>query len=177
MKKYFSLLLVAFLSFTVLSCVEDDNNDYNYTDYDTYPVAYDLKNVSFSYDSTDDYYYIYREFNSSLVESDVVLIYRQSGTDSGNPVWQLIPRTIYLDSGDELDYDYDFTKNDFKIWTLSTLDLYSQTTTFKNTYLNNQTFRIVIVPASTGTAKINYSDYNVVAAKYGIEESDVKTLK
>lgn len=174
MKKYFSLLLVAFLSFTVLSCVEDDNNDYNYTDYDTYPVVYDYKNVSFNYDS--DGYYIYKSLPQSLIESDVILIYRQSGTDSGNPVWQLIPRTLYLDEG-ELDYDYDFTAYDFQITVGGTIDLYNQTTTFKNTYLNNQTFRIVIVPASTGTAKINYSDYNVVAAKYGIEESDVKTLK
>jgi hypothetical protein len=50
------------------------------------------------------------------------------------------------------------------------------TTAEKNTYLNNQTFRIVLVPASRASRtsaaapKVNYEDYNAVVKYYNLKE-------
>ncbi len=173
MKKYVSLFLLSLFGLILLSC-DTNNNDDN--DYDTYSVIYDI---------TDNFkagtpYSISRSFNSAIPDSDVILVYRLSATDNGAAVWQLLPRTLYLDEG-ELDYDYDFTKYDVLIRAGGTINLDSQSSTFKNAYLNNQTFRIVIVPASYGRntngGGIDYSDYNSVIKAYGINDRNVKVLQ
>jgi hypothetical protein len=104
----------------------------------------------------------------------VILIYRKSGTTSNNSnVWQSIPRTLYLPQG-ELDYDFDFSREDFTIYAGGTYDL-----TFTPSYITNQTFRIVIVPGyfSKGSSSIDFSDYNAVIKAYNIDDSKVTVLK
>jgi hypothetical protein len=52
--------------------------------------VFELKNVDFSYNATDGYT-IYRALTPQIFASDVILIYRMSGTiDSNTPIWQLI---------------------------------------------------------------------------------------
>ena len=172
MKKFFPFLLLAFFALTIISCDNDDDRDY--TDNDTYSVVLDIKNESFTYDK-DLGYVIHKSFTNPLYNSDVVLIYRQSGTDNGNPIWQQIPRTLYLNQG-ELDYDFDFTINDIAIYAGGNYDI-STTPQF----LNNQNFRVVLVPASFGRAtssagNVDYSDYNSVIKYYNIDDSKVKSL-
>lgn len=171
MKKYFLLSAISLFALTtVVSCVERVDEVQQIQDNDTYSVAYDIKNVNFSYNSTDGYF-ISRTFNSPLYNTDVVLIYRQNGTSNGNPVWQQIPRTLYLSQG-ELDYDFDFTKNDVMIYAGGTFDISTVPQ-----YINNQTFRVVIVPASGGkNANVDYSDYNSVIKFYKIDEAKIKSL-
>lgn len=174
MKKYLSLLFLAVFGFSLISC--DDDNDGYYDDTDTYSVVYDITD-SFAYDSGTDSYVISRTFNSSIPSSDVVLVYRESGTSNGSTIWQQIPRTLYLDEG-ELDYDFDFSTDDVYIYAGGTIDLASQSSSFNSSYLNDQTFRIVIVPASYGKGgSVDYSDYEKVIKKYGIDDSKVVTLK
>lgn len=175
MKKIFSLAIVGLLTFTVVSCDRTNDTIVQTPDNDTYSTAYDLNNVSFTKNSNGDYA-ISRNFNNPLVESDVVLIFRKSGTtDNGSPVWQSIPRTLYLSQG-ELDYDFDFSKYDIQIYAGGTFD-----PALEPTYINNQTFRVVVVPAATGNknanANIDLTDYASVAKYYNIQESNVKTLK
>lgn len=166
MKKLFSFLMIAFLGMIAISCVDRIDDPVN--DQDTYSVAYDLNNVSFTNNSTTGYT-ISRTFNNPLYNGDVVLVYRMDGTTTnGSPIWQQIPRTLYLNQG-ELDYDFDFSKNDVQIYAGGTYDL---ATTPQ--YINNQTFRVVIVPASTG--KVDYSNYEAVASMLGITEKDIKKL-
>lgn len=168
MKKLFSLLFISMLALFFVSCNNDDDN--NYVDNDTYPVVLDIKNENFTWDNTLGYN-ISKTFSSPLGSVDMVLIYRQSGTDNGNPVWQQIPRTLFLDQG-ELDYDFDFTVNDIVIYAGGTYDL---ATTPQ--YLNGQTFRVVLIPASQGkNANIDYSNYDSVIQYFKIDESKVKTL-
>lgn len=174
MKKYFSLLLIVLFAFTVISC-DDSNSNPVTVDNDTYPVAYDITE-SFTF---TDAYFIRKEFNNPLVASDVVLIYRQSGTDNGNPVWQSLPRTLYI-GNEELDYDFDFTRNDILIRAGGTMDLQAQNTQFKNTYLNNQKFRIVIVPASSGAAQKAAQGnigYDEISKLSGLKSLNVKALR
>jgi hypothetical protein len=92
---------------------------------------------NFSYNATDGYT-IYRALNPKIFASDVVLIYRMRGTiDATTPI--CIPRTLCKG---ELDYDFDFSRK-ILIYAGGNYDLSTTPS-----YLNNQTFRIVIVPGS-----------------------------
>lgn len=139
------------------------------------PVAevFELQNVNFSYNATDGYN-IYRTLNPVIFDSDVVLIYRLVGTiNPTTPIWQQIPRTLYTSKG-ELDYDFDFSKQDFTIYAGGNYDL-----ALTPEFLNGQTFRIVIVPGAFSNKSVNkpdYSDYYAVIKKYGIDDSNVKQL-
>ena len=109
-----------------------------------------------------------------MLDQDYVVIFRQTGTSGNAPVWQQIPRTLYLNQG-ELDYDFDFSKNHFMIYAGGTYDL---STTPQ--YLNNQTFRVVLVPAVYGKnatlEDLKKLSYEEIIAKYNIDESKVGTL-
>ena len=104
MKKLFPLLMVAIFGFMMISC---ERTEYVENPAD-YPAVYDLKNVNFSYNATDGWNYG-QSFKNPMLDQDYVVIFRQTGTSGNAPVWQQIPRTLYLDQG-ELDYDFDFSK-------------------------------------------------------------------
>ena len=94
--------------------------------------------------------------------------------DSNTPVWQLIPRTLYLSGGDELDYDYDFSREDFTIYADGTYNL-SETPEF----IFNQTFRIVIIPgyfSNRSAQQIDFNDYDAVLEAYGINPASIKRI-
>ena len=165
------LTLFAVVGLIAFSSCSDDND----VDHDTISEVFELQNINFSYNATDGYN-IYKTLDPVLFEDDVILIYRLAGTiDANTPIWQLIPRTLYPSSTRELDYDFDFSREDFTIYARGNYDL-----SLTPSYLNNQTFRIVIVPGSpNGTAKSaqpDYSDYNAVIKKYNIDDSNVKKL-
>lgn len=131
--------------------------------------VFELKNINFDYNPTDGYN-IYQKLTPKIYASDVVLIYRLSGTiNSNTPIWQLIPRTLFLPEG-ELDYDFDFSMEDFTIYAGGNYNL-----SLTPQYLNNQTFRIVIVPGSF-SASVNTSNYDAVMAALKIKESQVQKI-
>jgi hypothetical protein len=133
--------------------------------------VFELKNVNFVYDSTEGYT-IYQTLTPSIYASDVILIYRLSGTiNSTTPIWQLIPRTLFLDQGNELDYDYDFSKEDFTIYAKGNYDI-----SMTPQYLGNQTFRIVIVPGAF-SANLKTSNYEDVMDKLNLNESQIQSIK
>ncbi|RZJ30587.1 MAG: hypothetical protein EOO48_04585 [Flavobacterium sp.] len=136
--------------------------------------VFELRNVNFTLDNNNEYT-IYRTLDPVIFDSDNILIYRMTGTiDSNTPVWQSIPRTLFLDQG-ELDYDYDFSLEDFKIYAGGTYNLATTPD-----YLNNQTFRIVILPgyfSNKNKAAADINDYNAVAKAYGITEGDVQEIQ
>lgn len=174
MKKYFTLTAFALLGSFILTSCATENDDR--TDYDTYSVVYDLINATFS--SANDFT-LYYNFPSTLntYSSDVVLVYRKKDVYSGNSVWEQIPKTVYFDAGKELDYDFDFTVNDVRIFVQGNYDLV--TTTTPAGYLNNQTFRIVLVPAHyihKSVTPIDYSDYNAVINYYNIDDTKVTEI-
>ncbi|WP_374440980.1 hypothetical protein [Epilithonimonas sp.] len=171
MKKLFPFLLLLITSFFLFNCKEDDDVQVQVD----YPAVYDL-NVNFSF-SQDIGWNFYQKFTNPMLDQDYVVIFRQSDIVNGNPVWQQIPRTLYLDEG-ELDYDFDFTKNDFQIYAGGTIDLSNQTQTFKNLYLFNQKFRVVLVPAVFGKNATDLSklSYEEIIRKYNINDSKVGKL-
>lgn len=131
--------------------------------------VFELRNVNFGF-SNQFGYSIYRELIPPILNSDVMLIYRMDGTiNSSTPIWQQIPRTLYLSQG-ELDYDFDFSRVDFTIYADGTYNL--ETTP---QFLDNQTFRIVIIPGYF-SGRMDYSNYEQVMAMYGLTEADVKQM-
>lgn len=131
--------------------------------------VFELKNVNFTFDATDGYI-IYQNLVPEIYPGDVLLIYRLSGTiDSNTPIWQLIPRTLFLPQG-ELDYDFDFSKEDFTIYAGGNYNL-----ALTPAYLNNQTFRIVIVPGDLLTS-IDKNNYFEVMNALKINENQVQKI-
>lgn len=174
MKKYILLAALGIFSLGTFTNCSDRNDDVIVQDNDTYSVVLDIVGENFDYNATDGYH-ISKTFTTPLYDSDVVLIYRKAGsTTDGSPVWQSIPRTLYLGNGDEFDYDFDFSKHDIMIYANGNYDI-STTPQF----LSGQTFRVVLVPASLGgnkNANLDYSDYNSVIKYFKIDDSQVKTL-
>ena len=167
-------LLIAFIGMIALqSCTVNEENDN--VDNDTIAEVFELRNVNFSYNSSTGGYFIYRSLNPQIYASDNILIYRMSDLiDSNTPVWQLIPRTLYLSGGDELDYDYDFSREDFTIYADGTYNL-SETPE----YIFNQTFRIVIIPgyfSNRSNVQVDFNDYNAVIETFGINPNNIKNL-
>jgi hypothetical protein len=131
--------------------------------------VFELKNVNFVFTAADGYS-IYQKLTPKILDSDQILIYRLAGTiDSNTPIWQPIPRTLFLSQG-ELDYDFDFSKEDFTIFAGGTYNL-----SLTPQYLNNQTFRIVIIPGYFSTL-IDKNNYNAVVGALNINESQVQNF-
>lgn len=178
MKKILLFLFLGAVSFTAYSCDNDDDVVVqNPVDYDTYSEAFDIS-PNFSM-VTNNLYRFKDDFKKPLVESDVVLIYMQIGTDGGAPLWKLLPYTSYVPlspNNEAVDYIYDFSK--FGV----TININSSATfslTANPGYYQGKTFRVVIVPAKTGVSKsavapVDYSDYNSVIKYYNIDESRIQ---
>lgn len=129
----------------------------------------EIKNVNFFNDPTDGYI-VYQKFAKNIYDSDVVLVYRLSGIiNSTTPIWQPIPRTLFLTQG-ELDYDFDFSKQDVTIYAGGNYNL-----ALTPQYINNQTFRIVIVPADFAST-VNKNDYSAVISALNIKENQIQKI-
>ncbi|KXH82792.1 hypothetical protein [Chryseobacterium kwangjuense] len=182
MKKILLFLFLGAVGFTAYSC-DNDDDVIQTVDYDT--IA-QMADITGSFSSTGNYTI---SQGLDIPNTYVVLVYRLS---SGN-VWQQIPKSVYLPdvagkpTNRVFDYNFVFNSQNVEIriddenFTLPT-DLTSGEI---STYLSNQTFRIVLVPANTsgiGGAKskqaaVDYSDYNAVVKYYNLDESKVKSTK
>ncbi|MFN4363480.1 hypothetical protein [Chryseobacterium hispalense] len=167
MKKYFPILLLAFVSLFIFSCKDDD------TDFDTYSQSRDATGT---FTSSNNFTL---SMDISIESTDVVLVYRRVGN-----AWESIPKTYYLSNvtgyptGRELDYNFDFNTSEVNIRTAANFNQITEMSPSEATqYLSNQTFRIVLVPASAGknTNSIDTTDYNAVVKYYNIDESRIKT--
>lgn len=139
MKKIFSLLFVSV--FLLTSCSSDDDN----VDFDT--IAQTLEFTT-TFNSANDFSELFI-FDENIVDSDVVLVFRLDGVDSGLDVWEPLPTASFFFFNDTtgaiegfLNYRFNFTVGDVDV--------------FLNTdapelagpeFTDNQTFRVVIVPS------------------------------
>ena len=113
--------------------------------------------------------------NPPIYSSDMVLVYRLFDVINGEDVWRTLPQTVYLPQG-ELDYNFDFTRNDINIFLDSDFDL----TTLGSAWTQSQVFRVVIIPgylSNRNSSTIDFSNYNEVVKRYAITESQIKTIK
>lgn len=113
-------------------------------------------------------------FNRPIFKSDVVLVYHLYDVVNGNDVWRQMPQTYYIGATGELDYNFDFTSYDVNIFLGANFNL----NTLSAVWTQNQTFRIVVVPASfAGKVAIDYSNYNEVINAYGLNDNIIKNRK
>ena len=173
MKKIVTLF--AFVSFFALTSCTTTEEYYDGEDNDTIPEAFEIKNVDLARVADNEYKFsstFQYEIGGNLYDDETVLVYRLTSLiNSTTPVWQLLPRTIYFTNGQELDYDYDFSKVDFIITARGTYNLLDTPD-----YIDNQTFRVVIIPSILATT-IDTSNYAEVMSTLKISESSVKKVK
>jgi len=132
--------------------------------------VFELNNVDFDYNAIDGYN-IYQTLNPQIFDSDVILIYRLDDIiDANTPIWRLVPQTIRFTNDDEVYYDFDFSREDFKIYAGGNYDL---STTPE--YIDNQTFRIVIVPGSFSKT-LKSTEYDAVMKTLNIDESQIQKI-
>ena len=181
MKKILPLILLSGIGLLTYSC--DNRNDDpvvvnpnpNPGDSDTVPA---MKDVNVSLNSSNNYSHIEL---LNLQNTDVVLVYRRD--PASNNAWQLIPKTYYLANNRELEYNFLFNSQKVEIFTEG-VNPATLSTAEAGTYLNSQTFRIVLVYANAGKAaaaksakpNVDYSDYNAVVKYYNLDESKVQTI-
>jgi hypothetical protein len=91
---------------------------------------------------------------------------------NGNTIWRLLPQTVFFDEG-VLVYNFDFSRVDFAIFLETTFD----PALLSNSWTRNQRFRIVIIPADFGSARIDYNDYEGVMDLLQLSEKDFVKLK
>ena len=169
MKKIITLLAVVGM-FSLQGCTVEENS----VDNDTIPQAFELKNLNLVKITNNEYNYsstFFRELGGNLYNDETVLIYRMTYLiNSSTPVWQLIPRTINFTNGEYLEYYFDFSKVDFVITAYGNYNLLNRAN-----YIDNQTFRIVILPSNL-TASLNTKDYVGVMASLKLNENQIQKI-
>jgi hypothetical protein len=167
MKKILILLsTVGLLSLTGCNTNDDD------FDNDTFSEVFELNDVDFTPDNNGRYSVLV-PLDPVIYDSDVILVYR-SVVDDGFVVWQPIPRTLYLDNGDEVDYDFNFTTDDLLLYMGSTYDLAATPQ-----FTQNQVFRIVIVPGyfSSTVDTNNYDAVMSALSEKAGKQVEVQSIK
>ncbi len=173
MKKFIPLVLLLISSIFIFSC-KDDNNDVQVQV--DYPTVYDL-NINLI-QNDPDYYGYNQKFNRSLLNQDIVLVYRKNNPGANSPIWEPLPKTYFFPEG-TMDYTFNFTTTDVQIDLNADFNLsIKEDNNFRNIYLNGQTFRIVLVPAVFGKNVVDPRtlSYEEVIAKYHIDDSKVGKL-
>jgi len=97
----------------------------------------------------------------NLAESDMVLVYHFRGQVDGFDVWKSLPETVYVNSTEEFQYNFEHN------FDFVTIFIESHPTFDFNLLLNDelisQTFRIVVLPvAFLNNSNIDINDYNTV---------------
>jgi len=163
--KKIALLLTVFIGLTALqSCTIEEY-------YDEPSVVFEMTD---DIDIPEDNYTNSATwaFPAPIYDSDNVLVYRWNGNS-----WSLLPATYGLsDNGDQISYDYDFTRYDVKVYVRTNFPFEQLSNAEYNSFVRNQTIRVVMVPGGYAQ-KINYSDYNATISALGLENAPVKTLQ
>jgi hypothetical protein len=159
-------LIVAFIGMITLQSCSVNDNDGDAIDNDTISEVFEYSNVNFL---PNDYSSVL-SYPHTIFDSDMVLVYRLSGSFQGEDVWKPLPETYYFDDGTlDLRYDHDFTRFDTEIH-MEGFDLAG----VSSTYRLNQVFRVLVIPADFGkTGKVDLNDYNAVIKAFNIDESKI----
>ncbi len=119
----------------------------DFTPGNNYTLLYDYKN----------------DLGLNVYDDDAVLVYilwAQEETGSGGltDVWRLLPQTVVLNDGGILQYNYDFTSADLKIF------LEGATYNLNSSETDNQVFKVVVLPSAflAKNKSLDVTDLNMV---------------
>ena len=164
MKKIF--LLLAVVGMTFLQGCEGDPGPVGPTGYSAESQVLEITNVNFIAPS----FGVFIPYGFEALETDHVLVYRLSGNDEGDDVWQLLPQNYYFTDGTfDFGYNYDSTFYDTNVY-LDGQDL----GTVPEASRLNQRLRVVIVPGSFANRAAQSTDYETVTKSLNITEADFK---
>lgn len=174
MKRIF--LLLAIVGMTAFqSCSDDDTADQR--DTDTIAEVFEI-NQNTTFNAANGYRISYT-LNPQIYSSDMILVYRLSGADGSNDVWEPLPQTYFFTNGTEfLQYTFDFSVRNLNIYIDSNFPAEEEPA-----FSVNQVFRVVIIPAynsgvgARAANTVNFKDYNEVIKAYGLDDSNIKTIE
>ena len=163
-------LLFAFIGMIMLqSCTVNDTTPVATVDNDTISSVFE---VTTSFNSGNGYSKL-TTFNRPIYASDMVLVYHLYDVINGVDVWRIMPQTYYFNGGGELDYNFDFTKYDVNIFLDANFDL----NTLSPAWSQNQTFRVLVIPANFSNKNaMNYNDYDATIKALHLENTKIKKL-
>lgn len=147
-------VLVLFTVVLFSSC--SDEGDVN-NNYDLLGTVFETTG-SFS---ASNAYKLYFQFPNDVVvyDGDVVMVYILWGqTDTNEDIWRPLPQSVFLIDG-SFQYNFDYTLNDVQIYLEANFDK----GTLEPGDLENQTFRIAVIPAELYQNKsVDIQDFNSV---------------
>lgn len=165
--------ILAFIGMIGLqSCTVNENNDT--VDNDTISEVLEVT-TSFSGATNADFFRMVT-ISPPIYASDMILVYHLYGVENGLDVWRLMPQTYFFSGGGELDYNYDFTREDVKLF----MDANFNMNTLSPDWTQNQTFRIVIIPgyfSGKQSSKVDFTDYDATLKAYNIDPLKIKKIK
>ena len=126
--------------------------------------------VTTSFSSSNNYSSLV-VFDPRLYSGDSVLLYHLYDVVNGQDVWKLMPQTYYFNDGGALDFNFDYTKSNAKIFLSANFNL----NTLAPSWTKNQTFRVVIIP--DGFAKsVNKNNINAVMSALKVNTGGIKKI-
>lgn len=166
-----------FFSLFILSCEGPQGRDgLNGEDGSLFEAEAFQINVDMSYNLDDNTFeYLASSYSGSptVLESDVVLIYRLEDVVDGTDVWRQLPQPVITDDGTFF-FNFDFTASDYSIFIEPEFDA----TLISTEFTDDQWFRVVIVPAQILTSsKVDTSNISNVLNIMGVEESEIQKFQ
>ncbi|WP_411766925.1 hypothetical protein [Winogradskyella sp. A3E31] len=123
--------------------------------------------ITLDFTEANEYSFV-EPYGFEVFPSDVTLVYIEWEVDGGEPIWRLLPQTVYFDEG-ILTYNFDFTQQDVRFFLDGTIDF----SLLGPEWTDNQAFRVVVVPADNVDG-IDVSDLNAVMELNGVQSFDIR---
>ena len=143
--------------------------------------VFEVEGLNFTYLPEDNLYETILPFNDftsfEVLVNDAILVYRYDRTvsfdDGGEEdVWSLIPLNFFLEEG-TIQYTSGHTVRDVEILISGNYDIANLDTGF----IDNQLFRIAILPGVAASAKLDTSNIDAVMRSLGVTEEDVQKVR
>ena len=133
-----TLSIIALFSILLTSCVVEegvDGRDGGLIVADAFEIAVDF--------NAQNNYEIVEPYGFNVFEYDITLVYILWEIDNGQEVWRLLPQSTTFIGGATLNYNFDFTQTDVKLFLEGTANFNNLDTV----WTQDVVFRVVVVPA------------------------------
>lgn len=122
--------------------------------------------IEIDFNIANDFSFV-EPYGFDVFPSDVTLVYILWDTIEGQDIWRLLPQNVLFENG-VLIYNYDFTQSDVRFFLDGSVNLAA----LDPVWTQNQTFRVVVVPADNVDG-LDTSDFNAVVNTLGIDSFEV----
>jgi hypothetical protein len=128
-------------------------------------IASSAFEIEIDFNTANDFSHL-ESYGFEVLTSDVTLDYILWDVIEGKDIWRLLPQQVYFEEG-PMQYNFDFTDVDVNIFLDATFPLELLT----DDWTQNQVFRVVVIPADS-RGRVDYTNYDAVMERFGIEETD-----